>query len=87
MHEPLGEPELVQEGGDLGAPGQERLGADVVGHPGQVDRAQHAADPVALLQQRDDGLRSQQHPQAMCGGQSRDPGPDDRDAHAQQATL
>ena len=37
--------------------GQERLGADVEGHPGQVDRAQHAAGPVPLLQHGDLGVR------------------------------
>ncbi len=80
VHQHVGQAQLGEQRGHLGPAGEERLGADVEGHPGEVDGVQHAADAVALLEHVDAGGRAEQRAQPVCRGEPGDPGADDRDA-------
>ena len=81
VHHLVGQAQLVEQRARLGAPPQERLGADVVGHAREVDGPQDAAEPVALFQHDDLGGRAEERPQPVRGGEPGDPAADDGDPH------
>ena len=73
----VGQTELGQARGGLGAAGEEGLGADVDAHAVEVDRGELAAEHAGRLQDGDRRRVPEEGPQAVRRGEPADPAADD----------
>ena len=64
---PVGQPQLGEQRRHLGAPGDERFGADVDRLAAELFGAQHATQPVGGLEHRDIRVVSEGDPQPVRG--------------------
>ncbi len=81
MHQLRGQPQFGHEFRGLGAAVQERLGPQVHGVTGELDRAQLAPQVRGLLDHGDPGLLTEQTSEPMRCAEPGDPASDDRDVH------
>ena len=70
---PVRQAQFVEQGRHLGATYHEGFGAGVHGNPGDVLGAQHPAEPVGWIEQRDARLITEGRPQPVGRSQTRDP--------------
>ncbi len=67
---PIGQPQLGQQRGHFRTAHHKRFGADIHRRTADLLGAQHPAQPVGRIEERDARLGADRRPQSVCRGQA-----------------